>query len=205
MFGWFKKREKAANDESDYEDEELDELEIRSAKEVAERLLSLIAMVSRVHEEDQEKLGSWINKHQIENYFSDEEKRFFYAKEPEQNDLVNFSWRAEAAVSLFWALNIINEMPPLNEQCGIFEIEGIGNIINNPYSFIQSAQLRSDDELKEKESDLYHQHWRVRDAQLFQKEMPDELNPSIVYERRYALSWVVGWGEDDWDDVPTDT
>ncbi len=56
------------------------------------------------------------------------------------------------------------------------------------------------------EQHLYHQHWRVRDAQLFGKPMPPELDPGIVYERRYGLSWLVGWGEgDDWDEVPTDT
>jgi len=64
------------------------------------------------------------------------------------------------------------------------------------------------------ESGLYHQHWRVRDAELvgigqFLEPRPDDppiedLDPSIVYERRYALSWLVGWGED-WDNVPTDT
>jgi hypothetical protein len=34
--------------------------------------------------------------------------------------------------------------------------------------------------------------------------MPKEINPGVVYERRYGLSWVIGWGED-WDEVPTDT
>jgi hypothetical protein len=55
---------------------------------------------------------------------------------------------------------------------------------------------------------------RVRDAQFvgigkYLQPQPgdppiDELNPGIVYERRYGLSWLVGWG-DDWDNVPTDT
>jgi hypothetical protein len=64
------------------------------------------------------------------------------------------------------------------------------------------------------ESNLYHQHWRVRDAELvgigkFLEPQPgdppiEELNPGIVHERRYGLSWLVGWGED-WDNVPTDT
>ena len=30
------------------------------------------------------------------------------------------------------------------------------------------------------------------------------LNSGLVYERRYAMSWIVGHG-DSWDDVPTDT
>jgi hypothetical protein len=32
----------------------------------------------------------------------------------------------------------------------------------------------------------------------------NELNSGIVYERRYGMSWVLGYGES-WDDVPTDT
>jgi len=54
------------------------------------------------------------------------------------------------------------------------------------------------------EYDLFDSHWKVRDAQLHNKEMPKELNGSVVYERRYGMSWIIGHGEN-WDDVPTDT
>jgi hypothetical protein len=106
--------------------------------------------------------------------------------------------------SLIWALNGISDFPPLNEQVAVGELVLVQAALDDPDSFISNSRLRPVAEIEEMENDLYHQHWRVRDAQLFNKPMPVELNPSVVYERRYAMSWLVGWG-DDWDDVPTDT
>jgi hypothetical protein len=80
--------------------------------------------------------------------------------------------------------------------------------------FLSTAVMRSYDEIGEMEHYLYHQHWRVRDRdygfnvgiRIHSNDQPplDELDSGIVYERRYGMSWVAGWG-DSWDDVPTDT
>ena len=118
--------------------------------------------------------------------------------------MINFSWRAEALTSLLWSTRLIEDMPALNEQFDVYSVEGLSTIIHDPIAFKQQLKLRPEDEIREMEEDLQHQHWRVRDAELFDKEMPEELNSGIVYERRYGLSWLVGWGEG-WDDVPTDT
>lgn len=75
---------------------------------------------------------------------------------------------------------------------------------HEPAVFLTRATLRPLETLTAAEQDLYHQRWRVRDAQLFGEPMPMELDPGVVRERRYALSWLVGWGSD-WDHVPTDT
>jgi hypothetical protein len=95
-------------------------------------------------------------------------------------------------------------MPPLNESFNLSSVGEIRGIHENPQSFLKSITRRPLNELVEMEDKLYKQHWRVRDAQLFGKKMPKEINPGVVYERRYGLSWVIGWGED-WDEVPTDT
>ncbi len=106
-------------------------------------------------------------------------------------------------------------MPPLSEQFWVLDTDFIEAAMKNPNSLRLSAAKRPSQEIEAMEGFLYHQHWRVRDRQLEFNvgasnplepgEIPvDELNSSVVYERRYGLSWVSGWG-DDWDDVPTDT
>ena len=105
---------------------------------------------------------------------------------------------------LVWALGLIDELPPLNSQFSWANSKALASVIEDPESFVLNAQLRPQEILKEAEADLYHQHWRVRDAQINGNTMPEDLDPGIVYERRYAASWLVGWG-DDWDNVPTDT
>lgn len=178
----------------------------RTAAEIARRILALIAVVDRAHNENPEALKDWLNKYSIADYFSDAEREFFENATPTSQEITNFSWRAEAMVPLLWAVWQLSELPPLNEQIDWSKIEKLNDILTRPNDFISTAELRPVEEIKEAEAFLYHQHWRVRDAQLFEKPMPEELNPGIVYERRYSASWIVGWGRDlGWDNVPTDT
>ena len=194
------------------EDESV-EIEERSSLEIAERALALVAIVAR--SQQQEWVSDWCRDFGVRDYLSAAEREFFDDSAPDQQTIVNFSWRAEALVSLVWALGGLQEMPPLSEQFWVLDTDFIEGAIKNPNSFRLSASKRPSQEIEEMEGFLYHQHWRVRDKQLGFNvgaaiplepgEIPvDDLNSSVVYERRYGLSWVSGWG-DDWDAVPTDT
>lgn len=180
------------------------EMELRSADEVAKRILALIAVTERVYEQPPVTIEKWVKHHSIHQYFSPDEQQFFYNGTITDQEKAAFSWKAEAMVPLIWSLGGISELPPLNEKIDLSTIKMIENALVNPELFIKSAKLRNKQEIMNAEADLYHQHWRVRDADLFDKQMPEELDPGIVYERRYGASWLVGWGED-WDNVPTDT
>ncbi len=207
MWNWLKKKAAKHNKETlqeTFDEHEDYELIIRKPNDVAERILALLGVIGKVHQNGDSKYLEWLDKHSIKNYLSRQETYFVNTDKPEHNLIVNFSWKAESLVSLFWAINLISDMPALNQEFDIYSVNGIRDIIENPEQFKSTITLRSDKELKEMEGELFDQHWRVRDAQLFNKEMPQELNPSVVYERRYGLSWLVGYG-DDWDDVPTDT
>jgi hypothetical protein len=205
MLKWFKKKnpKQVSNKQVDIEQDD-EEINVRKPIEVAERILSLLAVIGKVHQGNDSRFTDWFDKNSIEKYLSQEECIFINTDSPEQNVIRNFSWRAEALTSLLWSIGLISEMPPLNQEFDVYSLNGLKKIINDPEEFKRRTKLRPDNELNEMEGQLYHEHWRVRDAQFFGKEMPSELNPSIVYERRYGLSWLVGWG-DDWDDVPTDT
>ncbi len=182
----------------------------RTSQEVAERVLGIIASIGKVHfpEENQK----WITENNIEQYLTPLELAFINDPNPDQQDLVDFSWRAEALVSLVWSLQGIEEPPRLNELFDARNNELVMQAITNTKAFLASATLRNNDDLEQMESFLYHQHWRVRDRDLgFNHDKPDENDPDIneldsgiVYERRYGMSWVVCSGAP-WDDVPTDT
>jgi hypothetical protein len=176
----------------------------RMPQEVAKRVLALLAVVDKAHNPNPERLEKWVAEHKISDYFTFAEVAFFSDPAPTREQNVNYSWRAESLVPLCWALGLIDELPPLNVQMSWNGVTGLRSAAEDPDAFILGASLRPIDILDEAEQDLYHQHWRVHDAQLFGKAMPDELDAGIVYERRYAASWLVGWG-DDWDNVPTDT
>jgi hypothetical protein len=185
----------------------------RTAKETAERVLGLLAVIGRVHE-DAKTITAWVSKHEIKQFLSPAEAAFFQKRGPSIDERSEFSWRAEAVVSLIWALKGLSEMPPLNQQFDIFQNELVKLALKAPRELIAQAQLRSAEEINAMESYLSHQHWRVHYAELIgldevlkrstDDDPPiEELDHGIVFERRYGLSWLVGWGND-WDDVPTE-
>src|SRR5262249_5656653 len=136
---------------------------------------------------------------------TESERAFVATLDPSQDLRVAFSWRAEALVSLLWALGHMGSLHPLNTQIDLGPLVALlQRAVRDPVAFIAASRLRPFTEIEDGESDLYHQHWRVRDAQLFGKPMPPERAREVVCERRYGLSWIVGWG-DSWDSVPTDT
>ncbi len=181
-----------------------DTLVKRKPVAVAQRILGLFAVVGKVNFGDNPKFIDWFEKYNIAEYLSDKETEFVKSDAPSEKAIRNFSWRSEALTSLLWGVNVIDEMPVLNESFNVYAVNEIGTILNNSNEFIKNIELRSEKELDEMENNLYNAHWTVRDAQLNGKKLAEELNPSIVYERRYGLSWLVGWG-DNWDEVPTDT
>jgi hypothetical protein len=188
------------------EDEEPVELNLqpRTAPEVARRVIALILVSDRAFDMDSPPSSDWADVLGIPLLLSDQELAFFLDSTPTVQSIVDFTWRCEALVPLAWALGMIDEMPPLNQQVAWSEIGCMDVVFEDPKAFIATARLRPHDELKEMEGHLFHQHWRARDAQWRQVPAPEDLHPSIIHERRYAASWLVGWG-DDWDEVPTDT
>ena len=48
-------------------------------------------------------------------------------------------------------------------------------------------------------------HWACVDARLRKEEVGGTLDCSVVYERHYALNWLVDLEGDAWDDVRTNT
>ena len=192
------------------DDDDLDDMQPRSAAEIAERVLALIAVIGKVQFPSHN--AKWIEDHGIARYLSEAEQEFVDNPSPAQRDKVTFSWRAEALVPLLWSLHGLEQMPGLDKQFDAFGNSMVRQAIQQTPQFLQQARRREPDELQEQEQYLYHQHWRVRDRDLgFHKDEPGEDDPDIdslisglVYERRYAMSWVLGYG-DTWDDVPTDT
>lgn len=186
---------------------EWQELEFRTAEQVAQRLLALMVVVWRANssEEIAQQGIAWAREHGIDAFLSPLEQHFvFHAQRPEQSDIVNFGWRAEAMIPLVWALGGIPVLPPSHQRADIWRIPLVQQARQSPAAFIARARLRPDNELGDEENRLLNEHWHVVDAQLHRRAVRADLDASIVLERRYALSWMIGYGKS-WDEVPLDT
>ena len=121
------------------ESEHTSELTPRSAQETAQRVLALLTVVGRVH--DPEGSVAWMREHNLDRYLSPAEKAFVELQSPPEESRVDFSWRAEALVSLLWALQGLQQMPPLHEQCDVFGLEMVSAALNDPQTFVEQARL----------------------------------------------------------------
>jgi hypothetical protein len=183
---------------------ELPERTPRNAAEAAQRVLALLAVVARSREKVAAQSVAWVRQHAIDAMFSAAERRFYRSAEaPSARDLTDFSWRAEAVPALIWALHGIDALPPLDQQVNIWDLEMVRLALKSPASFIAQAQRRPLEQIVDEERLHREAHWLVRNARHAGRPTPAGLNASIVVERRYALTWLVGDG-DGWDEVPLD-
>jgi hypothetical protein len=72
----------------------------------------------------------------------------------------------------------------MDHEFSVFESKMIGEAIKNPQTFVSTATIRPVEELNQMEQFLYHQHWRVRDSQLFPKRQRDPLSDGEPPYRR---------------------
>jgi hypothetical protein len=143
-------------------------------------------------------------KYNVSDYFSQEEKE--YILNPDQNlDLhYKFIWRYEGCAILLWALNIIELQAP-SDICDVSELASImwSNTLD---SLIEKAQLRSKNEILDLYDLTLRYNWACVDWKVNTKEKLTQLDAGVVYERHYALNWLLKVdGIEDWDAVTTNT
>lgn len=174
---------------------------IRSQEDIVRRALALMVVAGKaVAGHDVGRI--LMERSSVQGFLSPVEAEFMCDLNPEQAARAYFSWRYECLHVMLWALGIITELGQPTAICDVafidatmVELEGRG--------LREKAALRPSGELLAAADALEYAHWRVRDAQIFARPIPDGINPDVVYERHYAINWLTG--DEDWDEVSTDT
>jgi hypothetical protein len=71
--------------------------------------------------------------------------------------------------------------------------------------FIESAVLRSREEIKREEANIYDIHCRVDQAMRKGSEIPEGYDKDVVFFRHYGFCWIRGYCGQAWDEVTPDT
>ncbi len=181
------------------------EVRLREPKEVAKRAIVLYALVAVAHQADRQRATLWLKREGLWESVSPKEKGFLESDDPPEQARVEASWRAESLWTLLWALGKTARLDLPNEVC---DTQLIQEIMPAPDSsctqFINQAALRPPSEILDTTDLIYRVHWAVVDARLNSRKTPGGFHSGIVYERHYALNWLVRYA-DEWDDVTTDT
>ena len=182
------------------------ENEIRSAQAVAARALAVFGTVGVALGAPRGDVVEWLKAERLWEELTPREVNFLSVEEPPERDRIEFSWQSERLIVLLWALGKV-EMPKTSMQCDTSVFQQLlppfadGSVV----SFIGSARLRSDEELREKANELLKEHWSARDAVLKHKAEASKVDCEIVQERHHAINWIIGYDGLSWDDVTTDT
>ncbi len=184
--------------------EDSNEALVRKVDEVALRAMALLIVAVKAEGLEQDIVAELVDKYQLADIFTANEKAFIGSLAPSQHDKTQFIWRYEAAWVLLWALGYVEELQPPTEICDV--VASISFLQNRSREqFIEDAKLRSIADILDQNDLIYRYHWAVVDARVNGLNILEEIDTSVVLERHYALNWLVGYLQQDWDDVSTDT
>jgi hypothetical protein len=176
----------------------------RTKVEVAYRALALLAVAVKGEGLEQEMVERMKRDYGLASHLTPKEAAFVLDKNPSQHDRIQFSWRYEAAWVLLWALGYVEELEPPSMICDVPRAVSIMKE-RSAEQFIADARLRPLAQILDEADLIYRYNWAVVDARVNGDPPPSGLDPGVVQERHHALNWLIGYMEQEWDDVSTDT
>ncbi|UTY58316.1 DUF4272 domain-containing protein [Massilia sp. erpn] len=179
--------------------ESLEEVEPRSASDVAKQLVALSYMIRIGYDYPIAEAREGLAQLGLLDILGSTAKKILASGELTEQQKIDLTWQAEAAQSLAWALGMteLDHTRPCDEDLADRTPFGEGE-----REFIQAAQLRPMSEIQQQADLIYRMHWYAVNCRLVGEACV--LNESIIRERRRALDWMYGVAED-WDQVPMDT
>lgn len=168
---------------------------------MAERLIALVAIADKAeggstadYEQRVETLG-------VRAAVTPDEWEYAHTDEPIEQDTIKFSQRLEAAWTLAWALGLVATLEQPVDFCDSEALHALA--VQSPPQMVKRAEPRAASAILEATDLHYRYHWAVNDAELYGTRLPVNLLPAVVYERHYALNWLLSAAP--WDSVTTDT
>lgn len=176
----------------------------RSKEEIAYRALALLVVAVKGEGLEQRIVERVARDYGLEAHLTPKEKAFIRNATPSQSDRVQFSWRYEAAWVLLWALGYVEK---LEKPTSICDVPRAAEFMQrrSARQFVSDARLRSLSEILDQADRIYRYHWAVVDARVGGRQTPADLQPGVTLERHHALNWLIGYMDQEWDDISTDT
>lgn len=197
-----------------------DNVELRTAPEVAKRILILTNVVRVADGGDLKQAQNMIEKYNLWSEVTPEESKLLKAKQPDEDHARGLLWRLESLWALVWALGEL-DLPWPSGFCHVPKLmQTVEKYETQVDHFSATAQLRSKKEILDALQLTLLQHWAIRDAHIHNREIPADLKwvgnaemlptqscpvTGVVAERHHALNWLVRLDDAQWDEVDTAT
>ena len=176
----------------------------RSKEEVAYRALALLVVAVKGEGLDQGTTQKIAKQYGLAPHFTPKERAFLQNASASQQDRIQFTWRYEAAWTLLWALGFVDKLEKPSKICDVSRAVKLMKE-RTVQQFITESKLRSLQEILDQADRIYRYHWAVVDARVKGRTPPAGLETGVTLERHHALNWLIGYMDQEWDDVTTDT
>ena len=181
------------------------QVQLREAPDVARRLLCLMLISDVARDSDPADCINYLHANSLYSHLSPREKAFIEGKDSSVRLRINLSWRCEAAFVLLWALGKFPELPIPEAETDLDDIyPHLPPFDENPGEYINSAKLIDKETILDQADLIYRMHWAARSTRNA-IDGQNILNWEVVQEWHQAINWLTCYGDEDWDDVPTDT
>lgn len=180
------------------------QVKIRTKEEVIHRVLALSYLGLKSEGVEKKHLNDFDKKYNISPYFTKVEKQYVYSLNPSEQQKINANWRYESLHVLLWSLGYIDSLKYPSEMCNVSQDLKI-ILEKSLEEFINKAKMRSKSEILDQADLIYRINWACVNSRVKNQPTPSNLNSSIVYERHFALNWLINYMNQIWDDINTDT
>jgi len=180
------------------------EARVRAESAVEERALCLLVVALKGEGLEQEIVDKIIADYELDGLFSPKESEFISSSDYSMQDRINATWRYESAWIMLWALGFVDE---LDRPDHIVDVPRAVTFMRerSVEQFRSDAVLRPVAQILDEADLIYRYHWAVVDARVNSKDTPAGLEGGVVYERHYSLNWLIGYMDQEWDEITTDT
>lgn len=183
------------------------ETNIRTPKEIAQRVCVLaITNLVAFNNLTSEEAIDYLQKYEIWTFVTATEKDFL--AHPTEEKKNHETWKCEGIWTLLWALKKVNDLGFPDTLCSLDAIPPNDYPVGphkDPNDFIHSVtETRSKSEILDANDLYYRLDWACVDARIHHQSIT-AVHPGVVYERHYALNWLINYLGQEWDDVSCDT
>lgn len=183
------------------------ETTIRTPKEIAQRV-SVLAMTNLVafNSIDPDVAIEYLQSYNLWDFVTENEKDFL--EDPTDDKKAQETWKCEGIWVLMWALKKVENLDFPDAFCNLENISTEDYPVGpdkDPNDFINAiTSIRSKSEILDADDLYYRYNWACVDERINGREIKG-INPGIVYERQYALNWLINYMGQDWDSISCDT
>ena len=180
------------------------ETTLRTKDQVVDRALALLYIGLKSEGLPPERLAEIDRAYHIAPHLSPVERAYVTAAHPTEQQRLNAIWRYESLHVLLWSLGYIDALNYPDKRCDVAHDVAIIHDLSAA-QFRQQAVLRSKKEVLDQADLILRLDWTCTEARLAKQPMPGNLSSEIIMEWHHSLNWLITYGNQEWDDVSTDT